>query len=177
MKECLKFYINGAWVAPLAPKTMDVINPATEEAIGRISLGSAADVDKAVAAARAAFETFGRTSPQARIALLERVIAAYKARLDEIAETISLEMGAPLKLAKAAQAPAGLAHFTQALELLRSLGMVEPRFRPVSGRLLHPDGSPRYPIVISLVVTSAIPQENPPGVGGWKATMCLSTFS
>ena len=125
MKECLKFYISGEWVAPLAPKTMDVINPATEEAIGRISLGSAADVDKAVAAARAAFETFGRTSPQARIALLERVIAAYKARLDEIAETISLEMGAPLWLAKAAQAPAGLAHFTQALEVLRSYSFVE----------------------------------------------------
>src|SRR5262245_32157404 len=119
MKECLKFYINGEWVAPVTPKTMDVINPATEEPIGRISLGSAADVDKAVAAARAAFETFGRTSREERIALLERVIAAYASRLDEIAETISLEMGAPMWLAKAAQAPAGLAHFMQALEVLK----------------------------------------------------------
>ena len=127
MKECLNFYVNGQWVAPTVPKTMDVINPATEETIGRISLGSAADVDQAVAAARAAFETFGRTSREERIALLERIIAAYKSRLEEIAEIISLEMGAPLRLAKAAQAPAGLAHFTQMLEVLKSYAFVENR--------------------------------------------------
>jgi len=125
MKECLKFYINGQWVAPAAPKTMDVINPATEAVIGRISLGSAADVDKAVAAARAAFETFGRTSREERVALLERVIAAYAARKDEIAETISQEMGAPMWLAKAAQAPSALAHFSQALEVLKAYRFVE----------------------------------------------------
>src|SRR5215470_4012702 len=127
MKECLKFYINGEWVNPVTPKTMDVINPATEETIGRISLGSAADVDKAVAAARAAFETFGRTSREERIAILERIIAAYAGRLDEIAETISLEMGAPMWLAKAAQGPAGLAHFMQVLEVLKSYAFVENR--------------------------------------------------
>jgi len=125
MKEYLKFYINGEWVAPVTAKTMDVINPATEEPIGRISLGSGADVDKAVAAARAAFETFGHASRQERIALLERVIAAYGARLEEIAEVISLEMGAPMWLAKAAQAPAGLAHFMQVLEILKSYPFVE----------------------------------------------------
>jgi aldehyde dehydrogenase (NAD+) len=125
MKEYLKFYINGEWVAPVKAQTMDVINPATEAVIGRISMGSAADVDKAVAAARAAFETFGRTSREERIALLERVIAAYGARLDEIAEVISLEMGAPMWLAKAAQAPAGLAHFMQALEVLKAYNFVE----------------------------------------------------
>jgi len=125
MKECLKFYINGEWVAPAVPKTLDVINPATEETIGRISLGSAADVDKAVAAARTAFETFGRTSREERIALLERVIAAYQERLDEIAEIISLEMGAPMWLAKAAQAPAGLSHFAQILDVLKSYAFVE----------------------------------------------------
>ncbi|HVN83700.1 MAG TPA: aldehyde dehydrogenase family protein [Candidatus Binatia bacterium] len=125
MKECLKFYINGEWVAPAVPKAMDVINPATEEAIGRISLGSAADVDKAVAAARAAFETFGRTSREERVALLERIIAGYMARMEEIAETISSEMGAPLWLAKAAQAPSALAHFSQALEVLKSYAFVE----------------------------------------------------
>jgi aldehyde dehydrogenase (NAD+) len=127
MKEYLQFYINGQWVDPVEPKTLDVINPATEEPIGRISLGSAADVDKAVAAARAAFETYGRTSREERIALLERVIAGYQARLDEIAETISLEMGAPLRLAKAAQAPSALAHLTQALEILKSYAFVENR--------------------------------------------------
>jgi aldehyde dehydrogenase (NAD+) len=125
MKECLKFYINGQWVAPVTPKTMDVINPATEETIGRISLGSAADVDKAVAAARAAFETFGRSSREERIALLKRIVDAYTARLDEIAETISLEMGAPMWLAKSAQAPAGRAHFQQILQVLESYAFVE----------------------------------------------------
>jgi len=125
MKECLKFYINGEWVAPVTPKTMDVINPATEEVVGRISLGSAADVDKAVAAARTAFETFGRTSREERVALLERIIGVYASKLDQIAETISSEMGAPMWLAKAAQAPAGLAHFMQALEVLKSYNFVE----------------------------------------------------
>src|SRR5579862_1131175 len=120
MKECLKFYINGEWVTPVRPRTLDVINPATEEPIGCISLGDATDVDKAVKAARAAFETFGRTSREERIALLEKVIAAYAARVGEIAETISLEMGAPMWFAKGAQAPAGAGHFKQALEVLKT---------------------------------------------------------
>ena len=127
MKECLQFYINGQWVDPVKPKTLDVINPATEEPIGRISLGSAADVDKAVAAARAAFETYGRSSREERIALLERVIATYTAHMGEMAETISLEMGAPMWLANAAQAPAALAHLMQALEVLKSYEFVENR--------------------------------------------------
>jgi aldehyde dehydrogenase (NAD+) len=127
MKDCLNFYIDGAWVKPTQPKTIDVINPATEEPIGRISLGSAADVDKAVAAARKAFETFSQTSPAERAALLERIIGAYQMRLGDIAETISLEMGAPAWLANAAQAPSGLAHFMQTLEVLKSYAFVENR--------------------------------------------------
>jgi aldehyde dehydrogenase (NAD+) len=127
MKECLQFYINGQWVDPVQKKTMDVINPSNEEVIGRISLGSAADVDKAVTAARAAFETYGRSSREERIALLERIIAAYQSHLGEMAETISLEMGAPLWLANAAQAPSALAHFMQALEVLKSYTFVENR--------------------------------------------------
>lgn len=127
MKEYLKFYINGEWVDPVTPKKFEVINPATEEPVGRISMGSAADVDKAVKAARAAFETFGRSAREERIALIERIIATYASRLDEIAEVISLEMGAPLWLAKAAQAPAGLAHFMQTLEVLKNYSFVENR--------------------------------------------------
>ena len=125
MKECLKFYIDGQWVAPVEPRTLDVIDPATEEPIGRISLGSAADVDRAVAAARRAFESFGRSTREERIALLERIMAAYQARLDDLADTISREMGAPMWLAKAAQAPSGLAHLAQALEVLREYAFVE----------------------------------------------------
>jgi aldehyde dehydrogenase (NAD+) len=95
MKEALQFYINGEWVDPVTPKTMDVIDPSTEEAIGRISLGSAADVDRAVAAAQAAFESFSQTSREERAELLGRIVAGYKARIGEMAETISAEMGAP----------------------------------------------------------------------------------
>ncbi|MFQ5352261.1 MAG: aldehyde dehydrogenase family protein, partial [Candidatus Binatia bacterium] len=119
MKEFLKFYIDGQWVEPALPNPLDVINPATEEAVGRISLGSDADVDRAVAAAKTAFESYSQTSKEQRVALLEKIIAAYQGRLGELAETISMEMGAPAWLASAAQAPSGLAHFAQALELLK----------------------------------------------------------
>src|SRR5262245_61761934 len=125
MRECLEFYIDGRWVPPAEAKPFDVIDPATEEPIGRISLGGAADVDRAVVAARRAFETFAFSAREERVALLERVIAAYQARLGELAETISLEMGAPAWLARAAQAPSGLAHLAQALEVLRRYAFVE----------------------------------------------------
>src|SRR5690242_624615 len=92
MREQLEFYIEGQWVKPAVPKTLDVVNPATEEVIGRISLGSAADVDRAVTAARKAFETFSRTSREERVALLERIMGVYQTKLGEIAATISLEM-------------------------------------------------------------------------------------
>jgi aldehyde dehydrogenase (NAD+) len=119
MREHLKFYIDGQWVEPAGQaRTHDVINPATEEPIGRIALGSKADVDKAVAAAKRAFESFSQTSKAERAALLQKVIAVFSRRLPEVAATISSEMGAPMWLAQAAQAPAGLAHFAEALRLL-----------------------------------------------------------
>jgi aldehyde dehydrogenase (NAD+) len=119
MTDQLKFYIDGQWVDPIGKDTLDVINPATEESIGRIAMGNAADVDRAVAAAKKAFETFSRTSKEERIALLERIIEVYKKHLPELAATISDEMGAPLKLAGAAQAPSGLGHFMTTLEVLK----------------------------------------------------------
>ena len=85
MREYLKFYINGRWVDPKTPKTLDVINPATEKSIGQISLGSSEDVDRAVAAARAAFPAFAQTSREQRIALLEAIIVQYQNRLEELA--------------------------------------------------------------------------------------------
>ncbi len=120
MKECLDFYINGEWVKPATPNTCDVLNPATDEVIGHISLGGKADVDKAVAAAKKAFETFSRTTREERVALLERILAAYQAHLGELAETISMEMGAPMWLAQAAQAPSGMAHVMNTLETLKT---------------------------------------------------------
>ena len=120
MSNRQKFYINGAWVAPSTNDTLDVINPATEEPIDAIALGAQADVDAAVAAAKAAFETFSQTSREERVALLEKIIEAFKARLGDLAGTISAEMGAPMALANAAQAPAGLGHFMTTLNILRT---------------------------------------------------------
>ncbi len=119
MQERLQFYIDGKWVNPVTPKTIDVINPATEEPFARISLGSKADVDKAVAAARKAFETFSKTTREERLALLGKIIAVYQTKYDLIAETISKEMGAPMWLSKAAQAATGMGHLAEAAKILK----------------------------------------------------------
>ncbi|MCY4532892.1 MAG: aldehyde dehydrogenase family protein [Gammaproteobacteria bacterium] len=119
MKEHLKFYIDGEWVDPVTPRTLDVINPATEEPFARISLGSAADVDKAVSAAADAFEQFLRTTPQERVELFEAILAEYGKRYEEIAQTISTEMGAPIWLSNAAQAMTGQMHFSTAMQILK----------------------------------------------------------
>ncbi|MBS0385681.1 MAG: aldehyde dehydrogenase family protein [Proteobacteria bacterium] len=118
MREQLNFYIDGKWIAPAKPRPHDVINPSNEEPCGRISLGSAADVDKAVAAARKAFETYSQTTIDQRKALLDKIIAVYSRRMPEMAETISMEMGAPLPLAQTAQAPAGLGYLMDARKQL-----------------------------------------------------------
>ena len=119
MREYTRFYINGEWVEPAVPKTLDVINPANEEVCGRISLGGAADVDRAVAAARGAFESFSRTSREERLALLGRIVAEYKKRYDDMAAAITEEMGAPSSLAQQAQAALGSAHFQTAAGILK----------------------------------------------------------
>ncbi|MEE3108692.1 MAG: aldehyde dehydrogenase family protein, partial [Pseudomonadota bacterium] len=119
MDNAKKFYINGEWVDPIGTETMDVINPATEEPICAIALGNSADVDRAVAAAKAAFETFSQTTREERIALLEKIIECYKARMGDIAAAVSQEMGAPVGLANAAQAPAGLGHLMYTLNALK----------------------------------------------------------
>ncbi|MGA7960755.1 MAG: aldehyde dehydrogenase family protein, partial [Candidatus Acidiferrales bacterium] len=102
MKDCRQFYIDGKWVAPATRHDFPVINPSTEEPIAQISLGSATDVGKAVSAAKSAFETFSETSVAERLALLRRVIEVYQANMSEMAEAISLEMGAPISLSRAA---------------------------------------------------------------------------
>jgi aldehyde dehydrogenase (NAD+) len=118
MREKLNFYIDGKWVAPAKPRTHDVINPANEEPCGRISLGSGEDVNKAVAAAKRAFETWSQTSIDERKAYLDKIIAIYQRRLPEMAETISMEMGAPMPLATSSQAPAGLGYLMDARKQL-----------------------------------------------------------
>ncbi len=120
MLEKLQFYIDGQWVDPAEPRTMDVVNPATEEVYGRISIGSAADVDLAVAAASRAFESFSLTSREERIDLLQSILDVFVRRSDEVAEAIMDEMGAPWGLAKYAQAASGTQHISAALEALKS---------------------------------------------------------
>ena len=123
----MQFYINGEWVDPVDPKSLDVINPATEEVIGKIAMGNSQDVDKAVAAAKEAFESFSKTTKEERLALMGKILEVYQSRYDEIAETISSEMGAPLWLSKAAQAATGAGHFGTFMEVLKNYNFDEDK--------------------------------------------------
>ena len=125
MREYTKFYINGAWVEPSATATLAVENPATLEQCATIAVGNEADVDSAVAAAKAAFETFSQTSVEERAALLDKIAEIYLSRIGDIAEAIREEMGAPISLASTAQAYAGLAHITEAAKVLRNFAFSE----------------------------------------------------
>jgi aldehyde dehydrogenase (NAD+) len=116
----MQFYIDGKWVDPITPHPFDVINPATEEAYAQISLGTKADVDVAVAAARKAFETFSLTTKQERLDLLKRILEAYKARYADVAAAITEEMGAPSALATHAQAAIGVGHLSQMIAVLET---------------------------------------------------------
>ena len=118
MKECRQFYIDGKWVNPTKVRDFEVINPASEEPIATISLGGASDVDKAVAAAKKAFESYSETTVEERLGLLRRIIEVYKAKSAEMAETISQEMGCPISLSRAAQVPAGLGHLSEIVKVL-----------------------------------------------------------
>jgi len=119
MRDYIRFYIDGQWVDPAEPRPLDVINPATEAVCARISLGGEADVDRAVAAARRAFESYAATSREERVELLEACAAVYKKRFGDVAAAISEEMGAPRGLAGGSQAFTGLGHLKEAARVLR----------------------------------------------------------
>ena len=125
MKSYLKHYIDGAWVDSEGGTRHAVIDPSTEQPVSEISLGSPADVDKAVAAAKKAFVSYSQTGVDERVALLERIIAEYKARMPDLAAAVSEEMGAPIGFANAAQAPAGLGHFIGTLAALKTFSFEE----------------------------------------------------
>ena len=127
MREVLKFYIDGQWVDPAQPKTLDVINPATEEVCGHVSAGSAADVDRAVAAARKAFKAWRKTSREERLKLLNRIVEAFGERVGDMAKAITEEMGAPAWLAQGTQAPIGINHFKSAIGVLERYEFEEDR--------------------------------------------------
>jgi aldehyde dehydrogenase (NAD+) len=120
MRDYTKFYIDGQWVDPATANPLDVINPATEAVAGRINLGSPADVDRAVAAAKKAFTSFSRTSVKDRIELLGAIAAEYQKRYNDIAAAITEEMGAPAWLSNQAQAALGIGHIATAIEVLKN---------------------------------------------------------
>ncbi len=125
MSHALQFYIGGAWVDPVVPNRLDVIDPSNEDAFAEISLGSEADVDRAVAAAKRAFETFGFTRPAERLALLRRIIAVYKERRTDLAVAVSREMGATRKFALENQVGVGLAHLEKMAKVLETFAFEE----------------------------------------------------
>jgi aldehyde dehydrogenase (NAD+) len=124
-------YVNGQWVAPLEPTLLDVIDPSIEEAYTQIAVGGPKDVDRAVAAARAAFPSFARTSRKERLDLLRAILSEYNKRRQNIAECLSREMGAPLAFALRAQSGTGTAHLTRMIEVLETY-----KFEDVGGSTL-----------------------------------------
>ena len=127
MTDSRKFFIDGAWVDPVSPAEIEVIDPATETAYAVISAGTAADVERAVAAARAAFPAWSATPPAERIALLKRVLEVYKTRYEDMAQAISHEMGAPITWAREAQAYAGQGHLEATIAAAETFAWEESR--------------------------------------------------
>jgi aldehyde dehydrogenase (NAD+) len=116
----LKFFIDGAWVPPVVPVALDVIDPSTEEPFTQIAAGSKADVDKAVAAAKAAFPAFSRWTQPERLELLRRILAEYEKRAEDIAQAVSREMGAPIAFARESQVGAGHGHLSATIAALEN---------------------------------------------------------
>jgi len=127
MREYLKFYIGGEWIGPVEPLTMDVINPATEQRCGIVAVGSAADVDSAVAAARHAFTGWSATSAAERLELLQSIRGEYERRAGDLASALTEEMGAPASLAGGFQVQLGIGHLTTVIDLLKSFSFEELR--------------------------------------------------
>ncbi len=122
-----EFYIDGKWIKPAAPKMLDVVNPATEAPIAQIAVGSAADVDRAVSAARAAFETFGLSGKAERLALMRRIREVYAERQSAIGDLICAEMGAPLDFSRNVQAGTGLSQLDTMIDVLEAYEFETPR--------------------------------------------------
>jgi aldehyde dehydrogenase (NAD+) len=118
MEHARHFYIDGAWVDPIEPKTLDVIDPSTEEPCGTISVGSAADVDRAVRAARKAFASFSLSTKAQRLDLLRAILREYEKRIEDVADALSMEMGAPRPFARSSQAVMGNLHLEQMIRTL-----------------------------------------------------------
>ncbi|WP_221931984.1 aldehyde dehydrogenase family protein [Paracoccus sp. M683] len=126
MQDKRKFYINGAWVNPAKPNDLEVIDPTTEEPVALISLGDQADTDAAVAAAKAAFPAWAATPPAARLALVEKLLAVYQRRAQDMADAITHEMGAPADMSLDDQTAAGSFHIQTFIDSFRDFQFVRP---------------------------------------------------
>lgn len=120
-----KFYIDGAWTDPIEKRTMPIVDPATEAVTGEVALGSAKDVDAAVTAARKAFQSYGVSTREDRLALMDKIAGVYKRRMGEMGAAISQDMGAPITFATRFQAGAGFGHFKAASDLLKDFPFEE----------------------------------------------------
>lgn len=127
MREYLKFYIGGQWVDPIEFTTVNTVNPATEEISGTIALGTGADVDRAVKAARKAFASWSLTSREERLAVLERILVEYQKRSADLGAAVTEEMGAPKGLAGGFHIGLGLGHLTTAIDVLKTFRFEEQR--------------------------------------------------
>ena len=125
MREYLKFYIDGQWADPVRPNTLDVDNPRTEQVSGKISIGSSADVDVAVQAARRAFASWSQTSREERLDVLQAMLAEYQKRAGDLADAVSEEMGAPPSLAAGPQVNLGIGHLATAIDVLKNFEFEE----------------------------------------------------
>ncbi|MFN3847596.1 MAG: aldehyde dehydrogenase family protein, partial [Paracoccaceae bacterium] len=120
-RNLLRFYINGAWVAPAGSARLGVENPATEDIFAEVALGTVADADRAVAAARAAFDGFSIWPVTDRIALVRRILECYNARYDDFADAMRQEMGAPVAWSRDAQTWAGQVHLDSTIKAAESM--------------------------------------------------------
>ena len=127
MREYLEFYIGGQWVDPVELRTIEVENPATEQVCGRIAIGSSADVDSAVAAARAAFDGWAQSSREERLDLLAALLAEYQRRSGDLAAAVTEEMGAPPALAAGPQVQMGVGHLATTIDVLKNFAFEEIR--------------------------------------------------
>ena len=119
MKDKLHFYINGEWVESKSNEKIEIINPANEELIGHITAGTKDDIDHAVAAASSAFQTYQYSSKEDRIEILNNIITEYENRYDDLVQTITEEMGAPIWLSEKAQASTGIKNLHETLDALK----------------------------------------------------------
>src|SRR3712207_6602520 len=125
MREYLKFYIDGQWVDPIRPNSLEIDNPTTEEVSGKIAIGSSADVDVAVQAARRAFGTWSQTSREERLDVLQAIMGEYSKRKDDLADAVHEEMGAPASLAGGPQVNLGLGHLATTIDVLKNFEFEE----------------------------------------------------